>query len=291
MFDFFKKKSKYDYKSKNVSEIIISDYGHDILSFTIMGVCPIDKISARNEFCTHISAAAICGDEIAVALSCFIDQSDVSGGSLPISVDRMSKNSFAHLVNILEMYIPQQISESAKKFLKLNKHSVSVLAKSGNLPAMWIMGSWYSYDEFERKGAEYCFKEKLKWFEKCAHLGYSKPMGELGLMYDTKNNESAAFMPRNIKRAAYWFRKAALNGDPRSAFNLAGLYAQGEFVSQSIEVAQLWLSVAFHNSTTDEQRNLYLSVSDQTGIPILETPDIGVDLELNEDTSEFQDAY
>jgi TPR repeat protein len=67
---------------------------------------------------------------------------------------------------------------------------------------------------------------------------------------------SGSGVPRDVVKAAQWYRKAALQGDPEAQFVLSGMYMKGEGVPRDRGVALQWLKRAAERGHPDAKARL-----------------------------------
>ncbi len=75
------------------------------------------------------------------------------------------------------------------------------------------------------------------------------------------------------------------------AYNLGVMYSQGDFVEQNRDVAKMWLSLSYKNNDDPSFENHIQQFVQKFDIQLTNTPNLNQDPELNNTTSEFQDAY
>ncbi len=278
---------KFDYSEPGVGGKIISEYGVDIMSACISGLVGGGQIQKLNEFCSHMAAAALQGDSTGIALSCFSKHEEPFNQHLPIPIHSMPEEAFANFVEIIRRRIDFGFSKSVKQYLQNSKNDVKEKADEKNPYALWLMGAWYAFDDSEKNGRDTCMQERMFWYEEAAYEGYTPAMQAVAVLYDEMNPS----FPTNLKKSAFWYRHGALFGDAFCAYNLGVMYAQGDFVEQNLDVAKMWLSVAYKNSTDSSIGSQALEFAKRNGIHLSNDPDTTKDPELNSFTSEFQDAY
>jgi len=84
----------------------------------------------------------------------------------------------------------------------------------------------------------------------------------LGLRYETGED-----VPQDYERAAFWYRRAAEQGDGLAQNNLAALYEEGKGVTQSFELAAFWYQKAAEQGDAGAQGNLGLLYESGNGVP------------------------
>jgi hypothetical protein len=84
-----------------------------------------------------------------------------------------------------------------------------------------------------------------------AEQGNRVAQRQLAAMY-----HSGSGVPRDVVKAAQWYRKAALQGDPEAQFVLSGMYMKGEGVPRDRGVALQWLKRAAERGHPDAKARL-----------------------------------
>jgi TPR repeat protein len=97
--------------------------------------------------------------------------------------------------------------------------------------------------------------------ERLAYQGDAVAQFNLGLMYEMGNG-----MPRNLARAARWYRKAADQDYGEAEFNLGALYAAGQGVPQDYVQAVKWWRKAADQGNSAAQSNLGVVYASGTGV-------------------------
>jgi len=109
-------------------------------------------------------------------------------------------------------------------------------ARNGHVEAQYNMGAAFANGE----GVQHNPVNAVRWWRKAADNGSVNAQFNLGIMYLHGNMGVSA----DPVEAAIWWGKAAEQGDPVAQYNLGALYANGEGVSQDIDVAMAWWSRA-----------------------------------------------
>ena len=86
------------------------------------------------------------------------------------------------------------------------------------------------------------------WYEKAARQGHVTAQEKLGIMFYWGLGR-----PPNHAEAAQLFLKAAEQGSPGAAIILADLYERGDGVTQSMQEAYVWYSIAADLGKTDAE--------------------------------------
>ncbi len=107
--------------------------------------------------------------------------------------------------------------------------------------------------------------ESFEWLQKAANQGHAGAQSSLGQMYTHDQYFSSfnaydtippADIPQDYAKAANWFLKAAVQGDPYSQRRLGDLHKYGEGVPRSREQAAAWYSHAAGRGDSTAQRLL-----------------------------------
>lgn len=283
------KKRTFNYNEPDIGIKIIAEYGSNLIASCVIGMSKIGQTEELNEFCGHMAAAALKGDSFGVALSCFMIHKEPFDQYLPLSISSMSDESFEIFVELLRQNMFLGYSKSAKHYLVVNKEEVEEKANGKNPYAQWLMGAWYAFDDLDRIGQGACMKKRMYWYEKSAFEGYLPAIIAIAGLYD--NGDDVKLLPVDLKKAAFWYRHGALNGDPMCAYNLGVMYTKGDFVQQNLNVASMWLSYAYDKSNDQLFKSRVQQFAAKYSIKLVTDFNINLDPELNNITSEFQDAY
>ncbi|MCP5177736.1 MAG: hypothetical protein H6997_09325 [Moraxellaceae bacterium] len=283
------KKRTFNYNEPDIGIKIIAEYGSNLIASCVIGMSKIGQTEELNEFCGHMAAAALKGDSFGVALSCFMIHKEPFDQYLPLSISSMSDESFEIFVELLRQNMFLGYSKSAKHYLVVNKEEVEEKANGKNPYAQWLMGAWYAFDDLDKIGQDACMKKRMYWYEKSAFEGYLPAIIAIAGLYD--NGDDVKSLPVDLKKAAFWYRHGALNGDPMCAYNLGVMYTKGDFVQQNLNVASMWLSYAYDKSNDQLFKSRVQQFAAKYSIKLVTDFNINLDPELNNITSEFQDAY
>ncbi len=285
------KKPVFNYNEPDIGRKIIAEYGIDWVAACVTGMCRIDQTETLNEFCGHMAAAALKKDSLGVALSCFMIHKEPFDQYLPLSISSMSDEEFEIFVELLRKNMsPLGYSKSAKRYLVLSKEEVEEKANKKNPYAQWLMGAWYAFDDFEKVGQDVCIKKRMYWYEKSAFEGYLPAIVAIAGFYDNLDNNPKS-LPVDLKKAAFWYRHGALQGDSMCAYNLGVMYTLGDFVRKNLDVATMWLSYAYDKSNDQLFKSRVQQFAAKYSIKLVTDFNMYLDPELNNITSEFQDAY
>jgi Leucine-rich repeat (LRR) protein len=286
------KTHKFNYKEPDVGIKIASEYGGDLVVACVTGRSGIGQEEEKlNEFCSHMAVAALHGDPFGIAISCFSQHGEPFNQHLPTPIRSMPEEAFTIFVELLKNNIMFGYSKSVRRYLEISRDEVEVKANEENPFALWLMGAWYAFEDFETKGQDSCMKERLYWYEKSAFKGYLPAIQAIAGLYDDGDDTKDLSLPTDLKKSAFWYRHGALAGCPVCAYNLGVMYSQGDFVGENSDVAKMWLSLSYKNNDKPSFANRIQNFAKQAGIQLTNTPDFDQDPELNNSTSEFQDAY
>lgn len=285
------KKRVFNYNESGIGSKIIAEYGSNLMAACVIGECGIGQTEALNEFCSHMAAAALKGDSFGVALSCFMIHKEPFDQYLPLSISSMSDGAFVIFVELLRQNMFLGYSKSAKHYLVLNKEAAEKKANEKNPYALWLMGAWYAFDDFEKIGQDVCMQKRMYWYEKSAFEGYLPAIIAIAGLYDNGDDVRKKSLSVDLKKAAFWYRHGALKGDTMCAYNLGVMYSLGDFVQQNLDVASAWLSFAYHNNTDPLFKSRVQQFAKKYDIQLAANFNLNLDPELNNLTSEFQDAY
>lgn len=269
-----------DYSEENV-ENIIEKYS-DVVQSIITGLSGVGQIDKRNEFAEHMAIAALKENYKGTVYSCFVKHGGFFESLLPIPIVKFSDKAFEFLLILLSNYVEIGFSKSFKDYLKNNKKEVLDLANNNNKYAQFLMGFWYIFDEGEKNSLE----NRMTWYEKSALNGYLPAMIYTANFYDNAMES----LPTDLKKSAYWYRTAALQGDVRCAYNLAVMYLEGDGVSYNKSQAVLWLSYAWTlvNDDFEEQIETY---AENHNIELEYNPSMLNDIESSPTMAELNHLY
>src|SRR5690606_16471839 len=110
-------------------------------------------------------------------------------------------------------------------------------------------------------------------------------------LFDNGDDTAHLSLPKSWKKAAFWYREGALEGNAFCAYNLALMYYMGNGVEKSYPLATLWLSLALSNCNDDHLRHQIYGFSRHMDVSLSSQPDLSQDRELDPFESEYQDAY
>jgi TPR repeat protein len=158
-------------------------------------------------------------------------------------------------------------------------------ATNGDAEAQCVLGDSY----YEGKGVPQDYTQAAFWWHKAAEQGLANAQYNLGAWYEEGENQGVpqddtqvAFWRRKIRawrayinsvdfhnskhwrftQAAFWYRKAAEQGDVDAQYNLGSLYYDGRGVPHDYAQAVLWFRKAAERGDSDAQDelgDLYLS--------------------------------
>lgn len=272
--------AQLDYSEENV-ENIIKKYS-DVTQSLITGLSGVGQIDKRNKFAEHMAIAALKENYKGTVYSCFVKHGDFFENLLPIPIVKFSDKAFEFLLILLNNYAQIGFSKSFKEYLKNNQKEVLELAHNNNKYAQFLMGFWYVFDEGEKNSLE----NRMKWYEKSALNGYLPAMIHTANFYDNAMEN----LPTDLKKSAYWYRTAALQGDFRCAYNLAVMYLQGDGVSYNKNQAILWLSYAW-TLVNDDFEGEIETYAEKHNIELEYNPSMLNDIESNPVEAELNNLY
>lgn len=272
--------AQLDYSEENV-ENIIKKYS-DVTQSLITGLSGAGQMDKRNKFAEHMAIAALKENYKGTVYSCFVKHGDFFENLLPIPIVKFSDKAFEFLLILLNNYAQIGFSKSFKEYLKNNQKEVLELAHNNNKYAQFLMGFWYVFDEGEKNSLE----NRMKWYEKSALNGYLPAMIHTANFYDNAMEN----LPTDLKKSAYWYRTAALQGDFRCAYNLAVMYLQGDGVSYNKNQAILWLSYAW-TFVNDDFEGEIETYAEKHNIELEYNPSMLNDIESNPVEAELNNLY
>jgi uncharacterized protein len=99
-------------------------------------------------------------------------------------------------------------------------------------------------------------------FQPLAEQGNARAQGNLGVMY-----QNGKGVPKDEKRAFFWYLKAAEQGIARAQADLGFLYANGNGVAQDYQQAVVWYRKAAEQGYAEAQFNLGVMYDVGNGVP------------------------
>jgi len=130
-------------------------------------------------------------------------------------------------------------------------------ANQGYAPAQARLGTMYVRgDSVPRDIAT-----GISWMTKAAQQGLGDAQVSLGITYWDY------LQPPDFDKAAYWFEKAAEQGDARGQSNLAGAYMRGQGVPKDAAKGIYWYRNAAEQGYPDAEFALGLAYQYGTGVP------------------------
>lgn len=259
----------------------------DIIPFVVIGQLPANKSEEVNLFAELIVLFSSKGIEHAVAFTPFINFQAPANKHLPVAFEAMTINSRKLFVSTLDEYTKYGFSESANNYLNSSRIEVERVANLNDCYAQFLMGLWYSFDNSNEFTESQCLQTRRDWYELSALQGFLPAIKSVAPLYDDQGGLSVDY-----KKVAYFSRLSALQGDPSGAYNLGSLYLDVDGISFNKTAANLWLSVAFKNSNSDER--LKVAILDQARkhrMELTDFPDLNDDPELDPLISEFNNLY
>ena len=129
----------------------------------------------------------------------------------------------------------QQNLSKAKQIAEKILDEIGVLADSGNIEAIFLMGTAHD----EGLGTEIDYKQALHWYKAAAEEGHILAIHNVGNMYRDGRGVKV-----DRAEAATWWLQAATAGDIIPALRLGEAYEAGLGVPRDIEKAKFWYSKA-----------------------------------------------
>ena len=255
-------------------EDLIEEYT-DVIPYMIEDITVMGQAKEElAEFKEAMVEASKQGDSLAHVFLCFFEKER----ALPI--DQIDNEGHDFLLEILNSFSKKKYSPTFREYLKNNKEIVHRLAEENTMLMQYLMGFWYAFDERDEKGDEHCAKIQLHWYERAALNGYAPAIVMMGSFYDTHPH-----LPKDLTKAAKWYREGALLDDVKNAYYLGCMYAIGEGVLQDKKIAQMWLSVAY-NLANDKRKKQIEEDAEQFKITLVDNPDRRLDKTLEEQVEE-----
>lgn len=106
------------------------------------------------------------------------------------------------------------------------------------------------YDEGVEAYQEKDYPNALRIFQYWSDMGFYPAQFDLGMMYATGNG-----VTQDYAVAAYWWNKAAKQGDSKSQWFLGLLYATGFGVNQNYVRATMWYNIAMWGGLSDAEKS------------------------------------
>ncbi|HEY9677796.1 MAG TPA: tetratricopeptide repeat protein [Drouetiella sp.] len=94
-------------------------------------------------------------------------------------------------------------------------------------------------------------QEGFSRLEKLAKTGHPTAECLLGMCY-----QNGKGVPKDSKKAAYWFQRSAQQGHAGAQTELGKMYLAGKEIQKDTGKAELWLNKAAHQGVADAQYNL-----------------------------------
>ena len=127
---------------------------------------------------------------------------------------------------IINMKVDEKYRHNKEKQEILNKWME--LSEQGDPDAMYQLAQYYK----RKYGGNQEYQQKvLELYTRSANAGYVPAQRELALHYKTKGENRKAF---------YWFKKMAEQGDPHAQYIVGEMYRTGEGVTKSKKEAKYW---------------------------------------------------
>ena len=113
------------------------------------------------------------------------------------------------------------------------------------------LAAWAGFEEGLAAAEKSNYITALQHWQPLAAQGHSASQYNLALMYDNGNG-----VPRNLERAAYWYRKAAERGYANAQNSLGAMHESGEGVPKDLAEALKWYRLSAAQGNKSGQRNL-----------------------------------
>lgn len=116
-------------------------------------------------------------------------------------------------------------------------------AKSGNIEAQLLVGSWYAQTCAHAGSWDMNREEDGRtWYTKAAEQGSLEAQLKLSLMFGSRSYPG--ILRYDIHKSIHWLKMAAMQGHVGSMLDLGGLFLDGVEVKQDIEEAKYWYILA-----------------------------------------------
>ena len=148
--------------------------------------------------------------------------------------DVLAQMWIARVLSTGRMGFQQNLSK-AKQIAEKILDEIGVLADSGNVEAIFLMGTAHD----EGLGTEIDYKQALHWYKAAAEEGHILAIHNVGNMYRDGRGVKV-----DRAEAAAWWLQAAAAGDIIPALRLGEAYEAGLGVPRNIEKAKFWYSKA-----------------------------------------------
>jgi len=126
----------------------------------------------------------------------------------------------------------------------------------------------YSSMYEDGRGVEKNTTEAIKWYKLAVEQGLEEAKQSLTRCAMLKQFDALLMPVSNtyLAETVKFIRDSAEQGDPRAQYNLGLMYAQGEGVRQSFDMALKWFYLAANNGVPEAQYNLGVMYGDGTGV-------------------------
>lgn len=165
-----------------------------------------------------------------------------------------SQSAYAGMAEAQAAYVRNDFVTAAKE--------LKPLAAQGDVTAQVQLGMMY----VQGIGVERNYKEAIGLFLKAAatngDLSAAKAQHNLGVAY-----ENGMGVPKDLAKAAYWYKKGAENGDVSAQSNLGTLYLEGGGVDKDFKKAFYWFEKAASQGDIEAYINLGLMYFEGLGVP------------------------
>ena len=108
-----------------------------------------------------------------------------------------------------------------------------------------------AYSTKKKEAFQKYFRQAIPHIRHAAYAGNPKAQFELGLQY-----EDTGFLRNDMKRAMYWYEKAASNGHAEACNNIGFNYDHGIDVNGDVRKAVFWYKKGAQRGSTLAKTNL-----------------------------------
>ncbi|CBL47192.1 Hypothetical protein HDN1F_36090 [gamma proteobacterium HdN1] len=146
-----------------------------------------------------------------------------------------------------------------------HKAEIAAVRRFGAAALLWLFAISPVYADFNAGLAAYDkgdFAAAIEQWAPLAEKGDTAAQYNLGVIY-----KNARGVPRDNRKAFYYFRKAAERGDTKAILNVAVAYAEGAGVGQNYQEAFIWMRKAADAGILLAQFNMGLMLYNGWGTP------------------------
>ncbi len=172
----------------------------------------------------------------------------------PDAMSRLEDEDYEHTGNVLE-----QRPEEVKFYQQMSLLQRRVLEKalSGDAESQYEMGGYYA----DRSGCHQDYPEAIRWYEAAAEKGTERALFEIGRIYDI----NGIGMEGEKDKALKIYRKLAVRGYPTAQCVLGMKYRLGDGVVEDLKEAAKWLersAMQGHDAAIRNLADLYRSTGE-----------------------------